>query len=841
MKSNRSVDERVAAWFESRGWTPFPFQIETWQKFARGESGLIHSSTGTGKTYAAWFAPLLEWMNQQSGSMNGVAPPPIQVLWLTPLRALAADTVAALQAPLSVLEIPWTVERRTGDVSSSVKQRQNRRLPSALVTTPESLSLLLSRGNSPELFAQLKAVVVDEWHELLGTKRGVQTELGLARLRRWNPNLRIWGLSATLGNLDTALTALLGSDASGGAMVQGHVPKEIRIDSLIPDEIERFPWAGHLGLRMLPAVIQAIEESATSLIFTNTRNQAERWYQSILAERPDWAGELALHHGSLDGDARHWVEEGLRSGQLRSVVATSSLDLGVDFSPVDRVLQIGSPKGVARLLQRAGRSGHQPGAVSRVTCVPTNAFELIEISGARSAAREGKLENRDVPERPLDLLVQHLVTIALGTGFYYEAMKEEVRSTYAFRDLSDEEWDWALGFIVNGGDALGAYPEYRRVEPLIEDDAHNEANDDYAHNWKGPHYKVTERSVARRHRLSIGTIVSDPTIQVQYLKGRKLGTVDESFVSRLRPGDRFIFAGVPLTFVRLKDLTAIVRRAKSTKGAIPRWTGTRMPLSTELAAAVRRKLEEARDGHFEDEEMLAVGPIMARQADWSQIPGQDEFLIESVETREGHHLFLFPFAGRLVHEGLAALFAYRISQLVPITFTVAANDYGFELLSDVEAPLDRALEPDDKGVPALLSRENLLDEIPASLNAAEMARRQFREIAQIAGLVFTGLPGRPSKMKHVQASSGLFFDVFSQYDTDNLLLEQAHREVLERQLERSRLGATLTRLAAARRVLTHPPRPTPLAFPLLVARMQAEISSEKLADRVRKLQVEWGL
>ncbi|MCB0113062.1 MAG: ligase-associated DNA damage response DEXH box helicase [Caldilineaceae bacterium] len=836
----------IEGWFGGRGWSPFPFQRETWTAYADGGSGLLHAPTGQGKTYAVWLGPLMQWIDahpvrENWGKMDA---PPLQVLWLTPLRALAADTTNAIQAPIRDLGIPWTVERRTGDVSSSVKARQNKRLPSALVTTPESLSLLISRRNADELFGELQAVVVDEWHELLGSKRGTQTELCLAWLRRRRPDLRTWGLSATLGNLDVALDALVGVPSAERSqrktfLITGHAPKEIVIDSLIPDEIERFPWSGHLGLKMLPQVVAAIEEGESCLVFTNTRSQAETWYQAILDAVPDWAGLIALHHGSLDPQVREWVEDGLRRGMLRCVVATSSLDLGVDFSPVDRVLQVGSPKGVARLLQRAGRSGHRPGAVSRVTCVPTHAFELIEVAGARTAALAGAIEGRAPPEKPLDVLVQHLVTLALGSGFRYDDTLAEVRSTYAFRNLSDDEWDWALGFVVTGGDALTSYPEYQRVVAKVDDDAYDDAHRDYAQHWQGPRYVVEDRKVAQRHRLNVGTIVSEVSVQVQYVNGGKLGSVDEYFISRLEPGDRFIFAGRVLEFVNLREMTAYVRKAKSSRGAIPRWMGSRMPLSTALAAAVREKLEAAAHGVFEDVEMRAVEPILALQAAGSRIPRKDELLIEQVETDEGYHLFFYPFEGRLVHEGMAALFAYRLSRLRPITFSMAVNDYGLNLLAADPIPLAEMLA--GEGTSPLFSTANLFEDIPASLNAAEMARRQFREIAQIAGLVSTGLPGQRVRSKHLQASSNLFFDVFSQYDAANLLLTQAHREVLEQQLEQSRMAQALKRIGQARIVVKELRRPSPLSFPLLVDRWREEVSSESLADRVRKMQIAMGL
>ena len=813
----------VESWFARHGWDPFPFQREVWQAYLDGENGLIHAPTGTGKTYAAWFGPVIEWLDghPQAASEAEMEPPGLRVLWLTPMRALAADTEQALQRTIDEFDLPWTIDRRTGDTSSYRKRQQIDKPPTALITTPESLSILLSQKNAKKLFRDLALVVVDEWHELLGNKRGVQTELGLARLRRWRPGLRTWGLSATLGNLEEAMAALLGVGDEGaprpGRLVRGVVPKETIIDSLIPEEIGRFPWAGHMGLKMLPQVLEAIEEANSTLVFTNTRNQTETWFQAILKARPEWAGEIALHHGSLAAAAREFVEEGLRSGELRCVVATSSLDLGVDFWPVDRVLQVGSPKGVARLLQRAGRSGHRPGVVSRVTCVPTHAFELVEVAAVREAIRGGTIEAREPLDRPLDLLVQHVVTIALGGGFRPEALLAEVRQSYAYRHLTDEEWAWVVSFVTTGGEALANYPEYRRVRP--ENDV----------------YRVPDKQIARRHRMSIGTITSDPLIQVRYLRGKRLGNIDESFISRLSPGDKFVFAGRVLELIRVREMTAHVRRARGgSAGAIPRWTGTTLPLSPELGAAVRQKLADAAGGVFEDPEMWAVKPILALQRKWSRIPAGDQLLVERVKTQEGHHLFFYPFAGKLVHQGLAALFAYRLSRRGPLTFTLTANDYGFELLSPDPAPLDAALAGNEQ-FPPLLSPANLWEDIPASLNAAEMARRRFREIARVAGLVFQGYPGQKRSARQLQASSSLFYDVFSKYDAENLLLAQAQREVLERQLEQSRLSQTLQRLSQSRVEMVFAPRPTPLSFPLFVSRMQARLSSEKLADRIRRL------
>jgi ATP-dependent Lhr-like helicase len=694
-----------------------------------------------------------------------------------------------------------------------VKNRQKQRLPTTLITTPESLHLLLSYPGARERFERLQLVVADEWHELMGSKRGVQVELALARLRRWRKDLRIWGLSATLGNTATALKVLLGRAAGQGHQIQGLAPKTVIVESLQPTEIERFPWAGHIGLKLLPLVIEKIAVAASTLVFTNTRSQTEIWYRALLEARPDWQGRLAMHHGSLDRHARSTVEEALQNGRLRAVVCTSSLDLGVDFRPVDQVLQIGSPKGIARLVQRAGRSGHRPGEISRVVCVPTNALELIEIAAARQAVDSGRIEPRMPVTRPLDVLAQYLVTVALGDGFDSAALYREVKTTHAFGDLSRPEFDWVLDFVTTGGAALSAYPEYRKIAP---------------HNGR---YGVAEKSIAARHRMNIGTITSDASMRVKFVNGRSLGTVEERFVARLKRGDVFVFAGRLLEYVRIKDMTLWVRRSRSRKGPIPQWMGGRMPLSTELGAAVREALEHAARGTLAAPEARTLKPILELQSRWSMIPGRHDLLLESCHSRDGHHLFLFPFEGHLVNEGLGALLAYRLTRRAPFTLSIAVNDYGLELLSDQEIPL----EPFESG--RLFSTEGLLEDILASVNAAEMGRRQFREIARVAGLVFPGYPGRRKSGTQIQASSSLLYNVFQRYDPQNRLIQQSSREVIERQLEFLRLQQSLQRMAAADIKCVHTDQFTPLAFPIMVNRLRTRVSSEKLAERVRRMQL----
>jgi ATP-dependent Lhr-like helicase len=804
---------RLEGWFTANGWRAFDFQREVWGAYLAGESGLVHSATGSGKTLAAWLGPLAEWLQELEGEAVRDQAPALRVLWITPMRALAGDTLLSLEKAVAGLGVPWTVGLRTGDTATGERAKQNKRMPSAMITTPESLSLMLSSAQARDRLSELRLVVVDEWHELLGSKRGVQAELALARLRRWNPKLRVWGLSATLGNLDEARERLLAGTA--GRIVKGASDKKIVIDTIIPRGVERFPWAGHLGLAMLGEVVAAIDASPSTLVFTNTRSQAEIWYQALLEARPDWAGVVALHHGSLDANVRRWVEQGIKEGLLKAVVATSSLDLGVDFSPVERVLQIGSPKGVARLLQRAGRSGHAPGQVSRVSCVPSHAFEFVEACAARRAAEAGRIEARHPVEQPLDLLAQHLVTIALGEGFVEEEMKAEVRSAWAYRNLGDEEWRWALDFVTRGGEALKAYPEYHKVEFI------------------DGRWRVPDAAIARRHRMSVGTIVSDASMNVCFLNGKRLGHVEESFIARLARGDAFVFAGRVLELFRVENMTAWVRPARPGAAAVPRWQGGRSPLSSEVSESVRDLLELHLDGEVDEPEMRAVKRLLGLQHAWSRVPRKRELLIEQTETREGHHIFCYPFEGRQVHTGLSALLAWRLSRTRAASFSLAFNDYGFELVSRERFELLPLLKA------GLFSPAKLLEDMLSSLNAAELSKRQFREIARVAGLVFQGYPGAPKTNKQVQATSGLIYEVFARWDAGNPLLAQAEREVMQRELEYSRLASAVDRLQSARYVIRQTHKPTPFGFPLMVARLREKLTSEKLADRVARMQLEF--
>ena len=798
------AEEPLAAWFAAQGWQPIPFQREVWQRYLAGQSGLLHTPTGSGKTLAVFGGALLEALAASSAAQGGGR---LKVLWITPLRALAVDTVRALRAPISALGLDWQVAMRTGDASSRDKRLAREGKAEVLVITPESLALLLSYPDTAAHFAGLRCVIVDEWHELLGNKRGVLLQLGLARLRAMAPAGRCWGLSATLGNLDEARRALL-PHRPDAPLVGGVAPRKLTIRTLLPGESQRLPWAGHLGISQLPAVLRRIFAVRSSLLFTNTRSQAELWHEALARLWAEDTATLALHHGSLDPALRAAAEQGLRDGTLRCVVATSSLDLGVDFPAVDQVMQVGSPKGVARLLQRAGRAKHRPGEAGEIICVPAQALELIEFAAAREVVARGEVEARAVPRLCLDVLAQHCVTLALSGGFDSEALYQEVRGTYSFASLDRATWQSVLDFIVLGGQALSSYPDFCRV---VRDPDGS--------------YRVHDRRIALRHRLSIGTITSDGAMTVRMLRGGALGAVEESFVGRLRPGDHFRFAGRLLQLVRLEGMTAYVRKGGAHKGAVATWQGSRMPLSTELGHEVERLFAQRPEGP----ELEALAPMLALQEDASTLPAPGRLLAEAITTQRGHHLFLYPFAGRTVHEGLAALLSLRWGRIAPNTFTFTVNDYGLMLSPARLVAIDQAL------LSGLITPDGLIDDLRASLNLGELARRQFREIARVSGLLTPSQPGQaPRSLRQVQASSGLIFDVLQRYDPGHILLAQADRELFESQLEITRLTATLQDCAARMLDLRRPEWLTPLSFPLWAEGFRGEFSNEDWQTRVRR-------
>ena len=821
----------IIDWLSSKGNTPFSFQEETWAEILNGRSGLVNAPTGYGKTFSVFLGAVIQYINQhpkdyQTRTKNG-----LQLLWIMPLRALAKDIGRAMEEVIAELGLQWQIGIRNGDTTMSERQKQKKKMPEVLIITPESLHLLLAQKESTPIFKKLTLITVDEWHELLGSKRGVQVELAISRIvgsrgseeksreteeGSQKAPLSIWGISATIGNLEQAKDVLLSSIKTKGIIIKADLHKKIEIESIFPDEIEKYPWAGHLGLKLVDKVIPIIENSRTTLIFINTRGMSERWYQSLLNVSPDLAGLIALHHGSIEMDLRTWVEDTLHTGKLKAVVCTASLDLGVDFRPVETVIQVGSPKGVARFLQRAGRSGHQPDAVSKIYFLPTHSLELVEAAALKDAIKENLIESREPLMLCFDVLIQYLNTLAVGEGFLPGKIFEEIKNTYCYRDITHDEWQEILYFITAGGNALQQYDEYKKVEII------------------NGIYKINSRRIAMRHRLHIGTIVSDAMLRVKFLSGGYIGVIEEYFISRLLPGDVFTLAGRNLEFVMIKDMTVVVKKSTSKKSIVPSWEGGRMPLSANLGQKLREtfNLASSKSSSKENtcEELQILKPLFELQEQLSHVPKANELLIEQIETKDGFHLFVYPFEGRLVHEAMAAILAWRISRITPITFSFAMNDYGFELLSDQPIPVD------DTNAYELFSPQNLLSDIQRSVNATEMAKRKFRDISVIGGLIFQGFPGEQKKARHLQSSASLLFKVFSEYEPNNVLLRQAYNEVLEQQMEEVRLRQMLERIQQSKIILTFPERLTPFCFPIKVDSMREDLSSEKLEDRVRKMQ-----
>ncbi|WP_291787809.1 ligase-associated DNA damage response DEXH box helicase [Cecembia sp.] len=811
--ANSEKDLEIAyQYFKQKDWTPFAFQVLVWKDYLSGKSGLLNAPTGSGKTFALWFPVILEYIKNHPKDWQNPKKNGIQLIWVTPLRALAQDIQKAMDEVCKEIGLPWQVEVRNGDTQAKERQAQKRNPPECLVTTPESLHILLAQKGSHEFFKSVKAIVVDEWHELLGNKRGVQVQLALSYIRRFaSPNFRLWGISATIGNLEEACSILLGNNAPIH-LVKSEVEKKIHLRTVFPDELEKYPWSGHLGIKLIEKVIPLIEKHTSVLLFTNTRAQSEIWYHHIMEKRPDWAGWVAIHHGSLDQKVRAWVEEALHQGKLKLVVCTSSLDLGVDFRPVDAVIQIGSPKGVARFVQRAGRSGHQPGLPSEIYFVPTNSLELIEAAALRNAMESGEMETIHAPTLTYDVLIQFLITLAVGEGFEKAVLFEVAKDTMAFRNLEKDHFNWVLSFITEGGTSLSGYEEFSKVE-LTENGF----------------YKVKDKKTAMRHRLSMGTIVSDPMLKVKFKNGTYLGMIEEYFLSKLKQGDRFFFSGRNLEFIGIKEMNAYVQLSNKKSSSTPSYMGGRISLTSKLSGKIRQILEEAAQGVYRSEEADYIAPLLDLQQRLSLIPDSQTFLIEQNISKEGHHVYFYPFEGRMVHEVLGALVAYRISVSYPLTFSIAMNDYGFELLSDQPIPIADVLEED------LFSEVNLEEDILACINESEMAKRKFRDIATISGLIFQGYPGKPMKFRHLQANSGILYGVFEDYDPDNLLLKQAHREVLDMQMEKDKVLEAIRKINRQQIVLKKPGQFTPFSFPIMVDRLRAQLSSESLEDRIAKM------
>lgn len=840
----------IHEWFAGKSIHPFSFQEEAWQHILNHQSGLVNAPTGCGKTFSVFIGSLIQYINTNPDHYQTTKNNGLQLLWITPLRALAKDIGRAMEEVVAELGMQWKIGIRNGDTTTTERAQQKKQMPEVLIITPESLHLLLAQKGYAELFQHLKIIAVDEWHELMGSKRGVQVELAINRIINvqrslFNTQCSIWGISATIGNLEQAKEVLLatlqnsskksyasnsgesalmassigGGREEAGVIVKALMKKEIQVESILPDEIENYPWAGHLGLKLIDKIIPIIHESKTTLIFINTRGMSERWYQELLTHAPDLAGAIALHHGSIEQELRLWVEEALHTAKLKAVVCTASLDLGVDFRPVETVIQVGSPKGVSRFLQRAGRSGHSPDAVSKIYFLPTHSLELVEAAALKTAIDEQVIESKEPMLLCFDVLIQYLNTLAVSDGLAPDEIYKEIKQTFCFGEMTEDEWEEVIQFIVEGGKALQQYDDYRKMEFI------------------GGKYKITGRRIAMRHRLNIGTIVSDLMLKVRMLNGGYIGMIEEYFITRLEVGDSFVIAGRNVELVQIKDMTVLVKKSTSKKTIVPSWNGGRMSLTANLGRKLRETFNEV-SAHLHDRNALSSSPellhltsLFQLQQELSHIPKDDELLIEHHESKDGYHLLVYPFEGRQIHEAMSAILAYRIGKLYPLTFSIAMNDYGFELLSDQPIPVD------DTNAANLFSLHDLTVDMQRSVNATEMARRKFRDIAVIGGLIVQTAPGEQKKARHLQASASLLFNVFTEYDARNVLLRQAYQEVFDQQMEEVRLRAAYQRINQSRIIITIPPKFTPLSFPIIADGLNRNnLSTEKIEDRIRRMQ-----
>ena len=814
--SNQESINKIKKFFYKNNWDPLPYQIESWNSYLNGENGIIQVPTGCGKTYAALMGPL-------SKIEDSIHHNSVNILIITPLKALSRDLKSSIDLAAKHFNPEISVGIRNGDTSPYEKKKQILKTPNILITTPESLSLLLSNKKSNKIFHQLSTILIDEWHELMGSKRGNQCELALSWLRGNTKNLQIWAMSATIGNIKNAARAIVGMKGKAPKIITTKLQKEINILSVLPEDKTTFPWSGHLGIRSHSSLLKVLDKSKSTLLFTNTRNQSERWYQCLNFYLPEMEGKIAIHHGSLDKEVRKTVEDGVKNGSIKWVVCTSSLDLGVDFQPVDQIVQIGSAKNLARLIQRAGRSAHRPGGKSKIIFMPTNSLELLEISAIKRVLKSGITESIKMPQLSYDVLLQHLVSLACGNGFDPIIEKERVKDCWSFRDLKDEDWNWCIDFLEYGGKCLKAYPKYKKIEREKSNNKNNSIK-----------YFVKDKSQIRMHKFNIGTITSDKFINVKYLKGKSLGNLEENFASKLKSGDTFFFAGKILQFVKIRDMNLYVKKSSKKSSLIPAWVGGQIAISDLLSDCLRNELDICNNPdknlHF-NEEINSLLPILKKQRKISNIPKKEQLLLEIYKTKEFMNLFVFPLDGKFVNEGIAFLWALRFAKKQKSTFSIAANDFGFSLTTSND--YDFSIIKKDPNY--FFKSSNLEEDLQKAINFSELTKRRFKNIAQISGLVNQNNPNKTKTSSQLQISSSLFYDVFTKYEEDHLLIRQANQEVKEYQLENGRITKCLERLSNLEILLNETKQPSPFAFPLLVERLKNTLSNESIEKRVEKL------
>ena len=786
------LPDRFEDWFASRGWAPREHQLALVAAAARDESTLLIAPTGAGKTLAGFLPSLIDLAK---GGRNDPRPA-LHTLYISPLKALAVDVQRNLMTPVEEMGLGLRIETRTGDTPQSRRQRQRANPPDILLTTPEQLALFVASDRASEFFCDLKCVIIDEIHALAPTKRGNLLALCISTLRRWAPNLRLTGLSATVRDPDQ-LTGWMG----GAEVITAKGGAKAHIDLLVSKE--RIPWSGHSGRFAVGEIYEAIKTAKTALIFVNTRSQAEMLFQELWTANDDNL-PIALHHGSLDVEQRRKVEAAMAKSLLKAVVCTSTLDLGIDWGDVDLVLQLGAPKGSSRLIQRIGRANHRLDEVSRATLVPTNRFEVLECQAAKAAVEAMELDGPARRRGALDVLAQHVMGRACGEGFDMAALFEEITSVTPYEHIDWVTFERIVDLVATGGYALRSYDRFKRIVKRKD----------------GLWHARTPRD-AQGHRMNVGTIIEAETLTVRVLGrpkrngdgslrlvgaqlGKRLGEIEEGFMNSLSTGDTFLFGGEVLRYEGIFETNVITTRTSDPEPAIPSYAGGKFPLSTFLADRVRRILHD--ESRWPD--------LPEQVAEWiriqklrSIIPPADKMLVETFPRAERHYLVCYPFEGRLVHQTLGMLLTRRLERWGKKPLGFVASEYalsvwGLEPLGDVD-------------MNELFAQDILGDDLEEWLDESFMMKRTFKQCAQIAGIILRRQPGSEKTGRQVTFSTDLIYDVLRSHEPDHILLQAAREEAAEGQLDILRLGETLARIKGN---IVHAdlPRISPFAVPVML-------------------------
>ncbi|UPJ59211.1 ligase-associated DNA damage response DEXH box helicase [Bradyrhizobium sp. 192] len=841
------LPDRFNAWFAARGWSPRVHQLALLEKAREDRSALLIAPTGAGKTLAGFLPTLVELSQQpierEAGEKKSLVSTGrsvqrsggLHTLYISPLKALAVDIARNLERPIAEMALPIKVETRTGDTPVSRRQRQRRYPPDVLLTTPEQLALLLSSDDAPFLFSSLKRIVLDELHALVTSKRGDLLSLGLARLWRLAPQMRAIGLSATVAEPDQLARFLVpqpdGKEAAADIVIAGGAaPPEVEM----LDTRERLPWAGHSARHALPEIYELIKANKTTLVFVNTRSQAEMLFQNLWSMNDDGLA-IALHHGSLDVAQRRKVEDAMSAGRLRGVVCTSSLDLGVDWGDVDLVVNIGAPKGSSRLMQRIGRANHRLDDASRAVLVPANRFEVLECRVAIDAIAENAQDTPPLRKGGLDVLAQHVLGCACGEPFLSDELYAEVRTAAPYADLSRPDFDDVVDFVASGGYALKTYERFARIKQ------------DKEGRWR-----VANPKVRQSYRMNVGTIVEDDMLKVRLVRsrgggqgkaggstgviargGRLLGEIEEAFIEGLSPGDTFVFSGEVVRYETLVEDQVYVSRAHDKDPKVPSYMGGKFPLSTYLAERVRRLLDDARAWRGLPEQ---VRDWLSLQKDVSSVPAVRELLVESFPRANKHYIVCYPFEGRLAHQTLGMLLTRRLERARARPLGFVANEYAVAIwaLGDLSFMIrDGRID-----LNALFDPDMLGDDLEAWLAESALMKRTFRNCAIISGLITRRHTGEEKSRRQVLFSTDLVYDVLRKHQADHVLLRAARADAATGLLDLRRLSDMLVRIHGR---ITHREldRVSPLAVPVMLEigreSVYGEAADELLAEAADEL------